>query len=183
MKRLEIIGNYFVVTETASEEVIFEAAKKNIEATYKNGKLKIINPDNSTYHLKYGETVATGSVELTGGIAGSVDGITVNAIEIMSGAEAFDTDLATTASNVADNINANTSTPNYTAVAVGALITITATIPGAIENGNAVVSSVTTITTTDVNMSGATTELVKASNVAFDNEAELITFLRTNTGA
>ncbi|MCK4968370.1 MAG: hypothetical protein KAS12_04910, partial [Candidatus Aenigmarchaeota archaeon] len=37
-----------------------------------------------------------GYVALTGGGAGSVDGITVNAIEIMSGAVVFNTDLATT---------------------------------------------------------------------------------------
>lgn len=90
-----------------------------------------------------------GSVELTGGGSGSVDGITVNSIQIMSGAEAFDTDLATTAAAVAANINAFTSTPNYTANAVGPKVFIRA-----LTNADtfAVVSSTTTITSTDVNM-------------------------------
>jgi len=103
---------------------------------------------------------ATGTVTLDTGAAGSVDGITVNSIEIMSGAEAFDTSLSVTATNVAANITANTSVPNYTAVAVGAVITITADTGGIGPNGFVVTSSVTTITTTDVNMAGG------ASNTA-----------------
>lgn len=97
---------------------------------------------------------ATGSVELTGGASGSVDDITVDSVSIMSGAESFDSDLATTASNVADNINAHTSSPNYTAEASSATITITAVDAGTGPNGFVVSSSTTTITTTDTNMSG-----------------------------
>lgn len=95
---------------------------------------------------------AEGVVELTGGASGSVDDITVNGVSIMSGAESFDTDLDTTASNVAANITAHTSTPNYTASAVGNVITITAVDAGSTPNGFAVVSTTTTITTTDTNM-------------------------------
>ena len=69
---------------------------------------------------------ATGTVTLTGGAGGSVDGITVNGLQIMSGAVPFTTDLATTATAVATNINLHTSSPDYTAVAVGPVITITA---------------------------------------------------------
>jgi len=98
------------------------------------------------------KVAATGTVTLTGGGSGSVDGITVNSIEVMSGAESFDTNLNTTATAVAANITANTSNPNYTAAAVGAVITITAAIPGAVSNALAVASTTTTITTTDVNM-------------------------------
>jgi hypothetical protein len=95
---------------------------------------------------------ATGTVTLDSGASGSVDGITVNSIEVMSGAENFDTDLSTTATNVAANITANTSSPDYNAAAVGAVVTITAVTEGTGTNGYAVVSSVTTIATTDVNM-------------------------------
>ena len=98
------------------------------------------------------KVAATGTVTLTGGGSGSVDGITVDSVAIMSGAESFDTNLATTATAVAANITANTSNPNYTAAAVGAVITITAVIAGAGSNTFAVVSSATTITTTDVNL-------------------------------
>jgi hypothetical protein len=94
----------------------------------------------------------SGSVELTGGASGSVDGITVDGVQIMSGAETFDTDLATTATNVAANINA--FTVDFTASAVGEVITITSVTQGTAQNGDAVVSTTTTITTTDVNLAG-----------------------------
>lgn len=94
----------------------------------------------------------SGSVELTGGASGSVDDITVDGVSIMSASEAFDTDLATTAFNVAANINA--FTVNFIATAVGELITITSVTEGVAQNGDAVVSTTTTITTTDVNLAG-----------------------------
>lgn len=100
-------------------------------------------------------TSATGTVTLDSGASGSVDSITVNGVNIMSGAVAFNTDLPTTATDVASNITANTSSPNYTAVAVGSTITITSVTKGTSANGFVVTSSTTTITTTDVNMSGA----------------------------
>ena len=103
-----------------------------------------------------GSDVATGTVDLTGGGSGSVDGITVNSIEVMSGAESFDTDLTETARNVVTNINANTSSPNYSATHLGTLITITPDIRGTGPNTFVVASSTTTITTTDVNLSGGT---------------------------
>jgi hypothetical protein len=113
--------------------------------------------DETTAHTTAVGVISAGSVTLDTGASGSVDGITVNSVEIMSGAEAFDTDLATTAANVAANINANTSIPDYkAAVLSGAVITIYADHPGTGPNGFTVTSSVTTITTTDVDM-GTTT--------------------------
>jgi len=102
---------------------------------------------------------ATGTVTLTGGVAGSVNGITVNGVQIMSGAVSFSTDLATTATAVATNINLHVSVPNYTAVAVGPLITITAVTAGVATNGYAVVASATTITVTDTDMVGGSDAL------------------------
>lgn len=94
----------------------------------------------------------SGSVELTGGASGSVNSITVDGVAIMSGSEAFDTDLPTTAQNVANNINA--FTVDFIANAVGAVITITSVTQGTSQNGDAVVSSATTITTSDSNFAG-----------------------------
>lgn len=116
-----------------------------------------------------GGTAATpsqGSVELTGGASGSVDGITVNGVQIMSGAEAFDGDLDTTAQNVVDNINAFTSSPNYTATRTNSTINIfAATALGDSPNGFAVVSSTSTITSTDTNMAGGADKGVSAVTV------------------
>jgi hypothetical protein len=101
-----------------------------------------------------GGSHATGSVTLTGGGAGSVDMITVDGVNIMSGAVPFNTSLNQTATDVATNINSHTSSPDYTAQALGAVITITASSPGAAPNDFAVVVTATTITTSKTDMSG-----------------------------
>ena len=97
---------------------------------------------------------ATGTVTLTGGGAGSVNSITVNGVAIMSAPVSFTVDLSTTATAVAANINAHTSVPEYSAVAVGAVITITTAIAGASSNGFVVAATATTITTSTTNMAG-----------------------------
>lgn len=97
---------------------------------------------------------ATGTVTLTGGAGGSVNNVTVNGVTITSGGVLFTTDLATTATAVAANITAYTSTPNYTATAVGPVITITASDAGQGPNGFVVATSTTTITATTTDMSG-----------------------------
>lgn len=101
---------------------------------------------------------ATGTVTLTGGAAGSVDSVTVDGVEIMSGAEAFDTDLPTTATNVANNITA--AALGYSATAVGSVITIEADTAGMAQNGLVVVSTATTITTSDTDMAGGSDALI-----------------------
>lgn len=98
------------------------------------------------------EVAATGTATLAGA-SGSVDGMTINSVEVMSGSEAFDTDLTTTAVNVAANITANTSAPDYTATSAGAIVTVKAANGvGAGANTFALVTSLTTMTSTDVNM-------------------------------
>lgn len=101
------------------------------------------------------EVVATGSVTLTGGAAGSVDAVTVNAIDILGASVPFNSTLAQTASDVADQINRNMSSPDYRAVAAGAVVTIYA-LPGTgtQPNGYAVSATLTTITASYVNMAG-----------------------------
>lgn len=96
------------------------------------------------------EKPGEGSVELTGGSSGSVDGITVDSVEIMSGAVAFNTSLAQTAIDVADNINKNYTSPNYHARAVGAKVYIWQQTVSA--STLTVSASTTTITTTDTDV-------------------------------
>jgi len=97
---------------------------------------------------------AFGTVTLTGGASGTVNGITVDGVQIMSGPVSFATSLSQTATNVASNINAFNSSPNYTASATDNVVTVTAAIPGPASNGLQVVSSATTITTADTNLAG-----------------------------
>ena len=107
---------------------------------------------------------AVGTVTLTGGAAGSVNDITVDDVSIMSASVPFTTNLSTTATNVASNITA--AGLGYVAVAVGTIITITASVNGSEFNGNVVVDA-TTITTTNTNMAGGTSAIISSSNNAW----------------
>lgn len=93
-----------------------------------------------------------GNVSLDSGASGSVDSITVDSVNVMSSAVAFNTSLSQTATDVAANINANTSAPNYFAHAVDAVIYIyqESIVAGTLT----VASTATTIGTTDTNLSG-----------------------------
>jgi hypothetical protein len=106
---------------------------------------------------------ATATITLTGGASGSVDMITVNGVNIMSGAVSFTTNLSTTAAAVASNINAHTSSPEYTATSSGAVITVSAaSAVGSDPNGFAVTVTATTITFTKTNMAGGSFPLTNS---------------------
>lgn len=83
-------------------------------------------------------TAATGSFRITGGTNGvgnEITAITVNGVSVISGDIAHTGDDETTATAVAANINGHTSSPNYTAVAAGDQVTITAATTGTGPNG------------------------------------------------
>ena len=131
-----------------------------------------------------GGTLAVSGAVFTGGLDDAlVSSITVDSIEVMSGTEVFDTDIDTTASNIAANITAHTSVPNYTATASGDTITITADVKGTGGNGLVVVTTEAVFTTTDTNLAGAGADIVDSGDAAFATHAALITFLEANTGA
>lgn len=99
------------------------------------------------------EVLATGTVTLTGGAAGSIDALTVNSVSIIENAVPYNTSLSQTATDLATEINNSQSAPNYTASASGAVVTIRAMRgTGASANGFVVASTVTTLTKTDANM-------------------------------
>ncbi len=106
------------------------------------------------------DVAGIGDITLTGGASGSVDTVTVNGVTITSGAVVFDTDLDTTAINLAANITAHTSAPNYTAVAASSVVTITPDRMGADSEGFVVNSTVTTITRTHGNITGGSNSAV-----------------------
>lgn len=88
-----------------------------------------------------GGTAATGSFTISAGTANPGDNIrtiTVNSVSLISTAVAHTGNNATTATNVANAINAATTTPNYTASASGAVVTITSVTIGIAVNGFAV---------------------------------------------
>jgi len=74
--------------------------------------------------LKDSDTI--GYINLYGATVGQIDSISVSTVTATSAAVPFATNAATTAVNLAANINAYTSTPNYRAVARGTLVIIKA---------------------------------------------------------
>lgn len=129
--------------------------------------VKFIMDDTGNTSILYDRTpvdvAATGTVTLTGGSSGSVSSITVGGVEIMNGSVPFHTDLSTTAADVASSINTKHSSPDYTAAAVGTVVTITADIAGGAPDGLAVVVTATTITSTVVDMAGGHDALAVSS--------------------
>lgn len=106
------------------------------------------------------EVQATGTVTLNTGAAGSVDAVTVNGVAIIDAPVPFNTSLTQTATDLAAAINSSASNPEYTASALGAVVTIKAKRgAGAGANGLVVASTVTTLTKTDANMAGGATSL------------------------
>lgn len=105
------------------------------------------------------EVRAVGTLTLAGA-SGSINTVTVNGINILDAAVAFNTDLTTTAADLAAAINASQSVPEYTATAAGNVVSITAQIGlGAGANGFVVAYTATTMTATAGNMAGGVTHV------------------------
>lgn len=130
-----------------------------------------------------GTRLAVGAANLTGGLNDAeVTGIVVNAVQIMSGLEVSGDIPNDLAAQTAANIQAHTSVPNYNAAAVGAKINITASDDDTDVNGFDVTSTVDKATSTDVDMAGATADIVDSAGDPFVTWAALIIFLEKNTG-
>jgi len=130
-----------------------------------------------------GVKAAVSAATLTGGLNdASVTGILVNSVEIMSGAEVEGDYPDALATLIAANITAFTSTPNYNAAAVGAVITITSVIDDTDVNGFVVASTIVKGTKTDANMAGGTASILDSAGDPFTTWAALILFLEKNTG-
>ncbi len=130
-----------------------------------------------------GTRLAVSAANLEGGLNDAeISGILVDAVEIMSGTEVegdYPNELAIA---IAANITAYTSIPNYNATAIGPAITIVAEDEDTNVNGFTVVSTAVKATKTDVNMAGATADIVDSAGDPFDTWADLITWLGKNTG-
>lgn len=124
------------------------------------------------------EVLSSGTVTLTGGASGSVDTITVNSVSILPAAVSYNTSLTQTATDVVTAINKGISSPRYMASSSGAVITIKA-MPGTGIGPNTyeVASTVTTITKTDVNLSGG---VAQVNGLTYDN-APLGVLTKTGT--
>lgn len=121
----------------------------------------------SSAGAKTNEVHSQGTLTLDSGASGSVDTFTVNSIEIMGSATAFNTSLTQTAADVALKCNRNPKNHLFHVTSSGAVITITA-LPGmgTLPNGWVVAATYTTIAGTAANMGsgGAATAGVLAVN-------------------
>ena len=106
---------------------------------------------------------STGTVTLVSGAAGSVNMITVDAVNIMSAPVAYSTSLTVTAANVVSNINAYSGTSGYSATSVGAIITISAVTAGSAPNGFVVAVTTTTLVATATDMANGSDALINSA--------------------
>jgi hypothetical protein len=104
---------------------------------------------------------------LATGAAGSVNTVTVNGIDILGSAVAYNTSLAATAVLVAAQINRNPANKMFEATVVGAVITLTAYNGlGTLPNGWVVSSTLTTLTASYTNLTGG---VAAVNSLLFDN--------------
>lgn len=103
------------------------------------------------------ETVATGTITLAG-TAGQIDSVKVNGVTVTSGAVPFNSTLTQTATDLAANITAYASSPNYSAAGALAVVTVSAAA-GSASTPNEYVITVTCsggLSATVTNMTGGT---------------------------
>lgn len=142
---------------------IYSGSQPSTADAAPTGTLLATITDNSGAHTQ--EVRATGTITLSGS-SGSITAVTVNALTVLGETVAFDTDLSTTATNLAEAINEYHSVPKIQASASGAVVTLTAPQGvGAGANGWVVDSTTSTLVGTDVNMSGGVTS---ANGLKFD---------------
>lgn len=145
----DMINEWLAIpTNNKSDNIFKIALRMSKTGTPQSGhaEIRLVGGDGS------GE-FAQGSVNLTGGASGSVTGITVNGVQIMSGSVPYSGSLRATAMAVAGNINEHVSTPDYVAfVNDASKIIIQARSQTDLYNSYAVVATTVTLTHTDVNM-------------------------------
>jgi hypothetical protein len=123
------------------------------------------------------ETRATFTLTLAAGASGSLDTVTVDGYEVMGSSVAFDTDLTTTATAVAAQIQKNVGPIlGWTATSSGAIVTVSAPHnSGTAFNGKTVATTQTTLTiqingtsSTTVGGAGATAGVAAANGLTYD---------------
>jgi hypothetical protein len=117
--------------------------------------------------VRTAEVMATGSLTLTAGAAGSLNTLTVNGVDILGAIVPFNGTLGQTAIDIASQINRFGGNPEYTALAAGNVVTISA-LPGSGtgSNGFVVAATETTLTATTTNMAGG---VAGANGLLFDS--------------
>lgn len=146
--------------------LIYSGSQPTTADAAPTGTLLCTITDNSAAHTQ--EVRAIGTVTLSGS-SGSITACTVNSLTVLGEVVPFNTDLATTAADLAEAINEYPSVPKIKASASGAVVTLSAPQGvGAGANGWVVDSTCVTLVGTDVNMSGGVTAV---NGLKFDKGA------------
>jgi predicted nucleic acid-binding Zn-ribbon protein len=159
----------FTITNNYSEDITLKWSDANTTAEALFG----FAAEDDVLVAAQAATPATGTITVTAGDA--LDTYTVTIGAVTGNAVAFDTDYNTTATNIATDITDNMA--GYTAVAVDAVITITAEVAGTV--GNADISVAVTDdgaeapATTDTEMTGGTDEVEAGTSVS-DNSVNIV---------
>jgi hypothetical protein len=113
------------------------------------------------------EVQAQGSLTLSSGTTGSIDTVTVNGVNVLGASVPFNGTLTQTALDLAAQINRYKSSPDYTAIANGNVVTLYASLgAAATPNGYVVATSGTGITVTTANLAGG---VAGQNGLLFDN--------------
>lgn len=147
-------GHVHVADDTASEKMGGPALQTRENAAGVAGEETIeIDTGGALLWMQYnlGKPTTAAQVDLSAGASGSLDTITIDTVEVLNGAVAFDTDLATTAANAIEQINQSQGI-YYAYLSGTAEINIVERI--VTRATLTIVSTSTTITSDDTNASG-----------------------------
>lgn len=147
-------GFVHVADDTASEKMGGPALQTRENSAGVAGEETIeIDTGGALLWMQYnlGKPTTAAQVDLSAGASGSLDTVTIDGVEVLNGAVAFDTDLATTAANAIEQINQQQGL-YYAYLSGTAEINIVERI--VTREALTIVSTSTTITSDDTNGSG-----------------------------
>ena len=95
---------------------------------------------------------ASSTIKVAAGGSGSIDTVTANGVSIISGVIPYNTSLIQTATDLAANINAHTSIPNYTATSAGSEVIVKPVTAEIVMSGDEASEFHVIVTATDLTM-------------------------------
>ena len=160
-----------VATIVSASSQLLAATELNSSTAIAINRMRVKGAEN------YIQVNASGTITFASG-AGTVTNIVIDGNSIFDTATAITgASLTALATNTAARINAYTSTGGFTAVANGAVVTVTATTPSEALNGEAITTTLTsTLTTTTTALSGAVDDIT----VIYENGGSFLEKININ---
>lgn len=177
---INYIGTAYIFTYAELQIQVTESQLERGQFYYISDKDIIIQATSSNTYaagaLYTTERLSQGAVVLTSGAAGSVDTLTVNNVNIITGAVPFNTSLAQTATDLATDINTGSGSHGYTATAIGTTVVLRpAAGTGDTPNGFVVAGTNTTLTLDYVDFSGGINSGAEWNEIVYDFTNDNIT--------